>query len=171
LSAFDTRHNFVWSGTYDLPWRFRISSIVTFHSGFPVTIFQNPGPASSSLQDSRGGDRPDRVPGRSGKVSNPTTDRWLDISAYTPHGLGVFGNAGNSSERAPGFANWDFAIGKEFSLSENRYAEFRAEFFNFTNHPSLAPPQNNISDPNNFGKIFGTVSPPRNIEFALKIHY
>ncbi len=179
LSAFDVTHNFVWSGTYELPFAkgnpilggWNVSSIVTVHSGFPVTIFQGSSPRSSSLQDSRGGERPDRVAGRSGKVENPSPNRWLDISGYTPHPLGAFGNAGNSTERAPGFANWDFAVGKKFNLSESRYFDFRAEFFNFTNHPSFAPPQNNISDPTNFGRIFGTVSPPRIIEFALKMHF
>jgi hypothetical protein len=190
LSAFDVRHNVVGSGTYSLPfghgrkmgnsWRpiinailggWSVSNIVTLHSGFPVTVTQNPTPASNSLQDSRGGERPDRVPGRSGKLTDPTPQRWLDISAYTHHPLGVFGNAGNSTERAPGFANWDLAVSKRFALAESSEVDLRAEFFNFTNHPSFAPPYSNISDPNNFGRIFDTVSPPRTIEFVLKLRF
>lgn len=170
-SAFDVRHNFVWSAAYDLPFGFNISSIVTLHTGFPVTITQGSSPTSSSLQDSRGGERPDRVAGRSGKLENQSPNLWLDIGAYSHHALGVFGNAGNSTERAPGFANWDFAVQKKFNVSENRYFDFRAEFFNFTNHPSFAPPFNYISDSNNFGRIFDTVSPPRIIEFALKAYF
>lgn len=182
LASFDVRHNFVWSGTYDLPFGrgkrgavilngWSVSSIVSLHTGFPVTVTQSGGPLSSSLQDSAGGERPDRVPGRTGKLENHSPSLWLNINAYAPHRLGVFGNAGNSTERAPGFANWDFAVGRKFGVSENRYFDFRAEFFNFTNHPSFGPPANNISDPNTFGKVFDAVSPPRIIEFALKAYF
>lgn len=69
---------------------------------------------------------------------------------------------------APGYVNWDFGVGKKFYVSEGNYIDFRAEFFNFTNTPSFSPPARNFSDLNTFGKITGTVSPPRNIEFALK---
>jgi hypothetical protein len=179
LSCFDAAHNFVWSGTYELPFGNRnrilggwtISSIVTVHSGIPITIEQGGSPVSNSLQDSRGGERPDRVAGRSGKVKDPNPARWLDISAYSFHPLGVFGNAGNGSERGPGFANWDLAIRKDFAVSETSRVQFRAEFFNFTNHPSYSAPARNISDPVTFGKIFGTVSAPRNIQFAMKVAF
>jgi hypothetical protein len=196
LSFFDATHNFVWSGTYDLPfgkgrtwgsnWSgavnailggWNVSNIISLHSGFPITIRQNRFVGiSDSIQDPRGGERPDRIAGSSAVAPNQGPDQWLiggsSISrAYVLHGLGKFGNAGNSSERAPSFANWDFGIGKKFNLTERHYLDFRAEFFNFTNHPSFSPPSNNISDPNNFGKIFGTVSPPRIMEFALKYHF
>jgi len=196
LAFFDATHNFVWSGTYDLPfgkgrawgsnWSgavnailggWNISNIISLHSGFPVTIRQNRFVGvSDSIQDPRGGERPDRIAGSSAKAPNQGPDQWLIggssiSSAYVLHALGKIGNAGNSSERAPSFANWDFGIGKKFNLTERHYLDFRAEFFNFTNHPSFGPPSNNISDPNNFGKIFGTVSPPRIMEFALKYHF
>jgi hypothetical protein len=196
LSFFDATHNFVWSGTYDLPigkgrawgtnWNgvvnailggWNLSNIVSLHTGFPVTIRQNRlVGVSDSIQDPRGGERPNRIAGSSAVAPNQGPDQWLIggtsiSSAYVPNGLGTFGNAGNSSERAPGFANWDLGIGKKFNLTERHYLDFRAEFFNFTNHPSFSPPSNNISDPNNFGKIFGTVSPPRIMEFALKYYF
>jgi hypothetical protein len=72
---------------------------------------------------------------------------------------------------APGYADWDFSVGKKFRISESKYVDFRSEFFNFTNHPSFSPPSNSIAAPSTFGKIFGTVSSPRNIEFALKIQF
>jgi len=186
LSFFDATHNFVWSGTYELPFGkgktwgdslnpvanailggWNVTSIVSLHTGFPITLQAN----DRSLQAPRAGGRPNRTAGQSGAVSNPTLDKWLDITAFSLPALGTFGNVGNSSNRAPAFGNWDFGIGKKFNMSESRYVDFRAEFFNFTNHPSFSPPSRNISDPNNFGRIFGTVSPPRIIEFALKYHF
>ncbi|MEW5975941.1 MAG: TonB-dependent receptor [Acidobacteriota bacterium] len=186
LSFFDALHNFVWSGTYELPfgkgktwgsdWNgianavlggWNVSSIVSMHSGFPITIRAN----DVSQQAPRGGGRPNRLAGRTGAVSNPTLERWLDIAAFELPAPGTFGNSGNSTNRAPGFANWDFSVGKKFTVSEQKYFDFRAEFFNFTNHPSYSPPANNISAPNTFGTITSTVSDPRILEFALKFHF
>jgi hypothetical protein len=186
LSFFDATHNFMWSGTYDLPfgkgrafgngWAgvsnailggWNVSSIISLHSGFPITLQAN----DVSLQAPRAGGRPNRLAGGSGKLDNPTPDRWLDISPYVLPATGTFGNSGNSSERAPGFGNWDFAVGKKFNMTESKYFDFRAEFFNATNHPSYGPPGRNISAPNAFGIITSTVNEPRILEFALKFYF
>jgi hypothetical protein len=187
VSFFDATHNFVVSATYDLPfgkgrawgntWNgianavlggWNVSSIVSMHSGFPVTILAT---AAQSLQGSRAGERPNRVAGQTGKLDNPTPDKWLTDAAYNLPPIGLIGNAGNSTERAPSFGNWDFAVGKKFQVSEKNYFDFRAEFFNFTNHPSFGPPGNNISAPNTFGVISNTVNDPRILEFALKFYF
>jgi hypothetical protein len=186
LSFFDATHNFVWSGTYDLPfgkgrafgngWTgvtnailggWNVSSIIALHSGFPITLQAT----DVSRQAPRAGGRPNRLEGRSGKLDNPTPDRWLDISAYDLPADGTFGNSGNSSERAPSFGNWDFALGKKFNITEAKYFDFRAEFFNITNHPSYGPPNRNISAPNAFGIVTSTINEPRILEFALKFHF
>ena len=142
-----------------------VSSIVQLRSGFPITIVAN----DVSRQDSFGGGRPNRV--ADGSVPEPTLDRWLDITAFVMPADGQFGNAGVSTNTAPGFANWDFAIGKRFNVRESKYVDFRAEFFNLTNHPSFAPPARNYSAPSTFGTITDTVSAPRIIEFALKFYF
>ena len=184
LAFFDSRHNFVWSGSYELPcgkgrpWLngmnpaanaifggWNITSIVQFRSGFPITITAN----DVSLQDPRAGGRPNRI--ASGYVDNPTLTHWLDINAFTLPPQGSFGNAGNSTNTAPGLANWDFGVGKKFSISESKYVDFRTEFFNFTNHPSFSPPGRSISTPSTFGLITGTISAPRIMEFALKLYF
>jgi len=194
---FDARHNFVWSGTYDLPvgkgrsfgsdWNpvvngvlggWGISSIVSMHSGFPITIQAT----DVSLQGPRGGGRPNLV--GDPKPANQTIDSWLNpaislvasdcnpsFHAFCIPAQGTFGNSGVGIVDAPGYVNWDFGVGKKFYITEKHYIDFRAEFFNFTNTPSFSPPARNISDPNTFGRITGTVSPPRNIEFALKYYF
>lgn len=184
LAFFDARHNFVWSGTYDLPWgkgrrwagdvkgvtnaflgEWNISSIVQLRSGFPITITAT----DLSSQGSRAGGRPNRI--ASGNVAEPTLDKWLDIAAFAMPPEGQFGNAGVSTNTAPGFVNWDFGIGKRFEVADGKHLDFRAEFFNFTNHPNFAPPARNFSAPSTFGMITDVISAPRIIEFALKFYF
>jgi hypothetical protein len=181
LAFFDNRRNLVWSTTYDLPFGegrrwvsgmsgiantfldgWTISSIVQLRSGFPITVVAN----DVSRQDSRGGGRPNRI--ASGKLPEPTLDKWLDIAAFVMPPDGQFGNAGVSINTAPGFANWDFAIGKKLDVTDRKYIDFRAEFFNVTNHPNFAPPARNFSVPSTFGMITNIISVPRMIEFVLK---
>ena len=53
--------------------------------------------------------------------------------------LGSFGNAGVSFLRGPGVNNWDVAVSKTFSLwSEQRFVNFRTEFFNAWNHTQFS---------------------------------
>lgn len=181
---FDATHNFVWSGTYDTPfgkgrtfgdnWHpvvnallggWQISSIVSAHTGFPITVTAT----DVSQQNPRGGGRPNLI--GNPHPANKTLDNWLDINAFALPPAGTFGNSGVGIARAPGYVNWDFGLGKKFFVSERNYFDFRTEFFNFTNTPSFGPPDRNISAPNTFGKVLGTVSPPRNIEFALKYYF
>lgn len=180
---FDATHNFIFSGTYELPfgknklfgnnWAsvlngvlggWSVSNIISAHSGFPITIAAN----DVSLQDPRGGGRPNRI--ANGKSSNQSINNYLDKNAFTMPELGTFGNSGVGILRAPGYANWDFAAEKRFNLTESKYLNFRAEFFNFTNHPSFGPP-NSFFNSQNFGKITSTVSSPRILEFALKFYF
>jgi hypothetical protein len=182
---FDVRHNFVFSGVYELPvgrgrtyggsWRpwvnailggWNISSILQFRSGFPMTVTTT---NDNSFQNPRGGQKPDLV--GNPKPADQSIERWVDRSAFRQPVDGTFGNSPVGALRAPGFANWDFGVGKRFYVRENNYFDFRAEFFNFTNHPSFGPPPTNFNDPNAFGIITYTVSAPRILEFVLKYNF
>ncbi|MCI0388299.1 MAG: TonB-dependent receptor [Acidobacteria bacterium] len=185
LAFFDATHNFVWSGTYDLPvgrgksfgkdWHpaanailggWNVSSIVSAHTGFPITVTATD---NFTLQNGRGAQRPNLV--GNPKPDNQTLDNWFNIAAFKNPDLGTFGSAGVGIIRAPGYSNWDFGVGKKFYVTEGKYFDFRAEFFNFTNHPSFNPPASNSSVTNTFGRITRTISPPRNLEFVLKFHF
>jgi len=182
LAFFDNTHNFVWSGTYELPvgkgrsvgtdmnsflnaivggWN--VTSIVQLRSGFPLTVTTS---LDNTFQNPRAGQKPNLV--GNPKPDNQSINNWITPSAFARAADGTFGNSPVGVMRAPGFANWDFGVGKKFQVTENNFFDFRAEFFNFTNHPSFAPPARNFNDLSTFGLITGTVSPPRSIQFALK---
>ena len=182
---FDTPHNFVFSGSYELPfgkgrsfganWEpvvntilggWNINSIVQFRSGFPITVTTG---GSNSGQNPRGGEKPNLIGDPT--PSNQTIDNWINAAAFASAAPGAFGNSPVGVIRAPSFANWDFGVGKKFNVTEGDYFDFRAEFFNFTNHPSFAPPGRTFSDTNTFGRITNVVSPPRTLQFALKYYF
>jgi hypothetical protein len=93
------------------------------------------------------------------------------------------GTIGQTS--GPAIGRLDFSTFKNFRLNERSHLEFRAEFFNITNHPTFNAPGfggNGVVSVSgstnffntNFGKIGSTRFPfldPRQIQFALKLYF
>ncbi len=207
LSPFDARHNFVYNFTYDLPigqgrkfgadltglagklldgWQ--INGILTLVSGrpfTPVVAFNR----SNNLQSGTGvADRPNLKPGASPKdalLKDPA--RWFDPNIFELQPAGFLGNAGRNILLGPDFKNFDFSLIKNTPINEQVTLQFRAEFFNLTNHPNFQIPSNVgtvagtvaggdiiFNDPSgvpvgNAGRIFKTVNTSRQIQFALKL--
>ncbi len=186
---FDVKHNFVLSGSYELPfgkgrawgdgWNsfvnaflggWNLSTILNLKSGFPITVFDTRVTASS-LQAPRAGafPRPNRI--GSGIPSNQSIDNWINAADFASPALGTFGNSGVGILRGPNFGQLDLTIGKKFATWENHYLDFRAEFFNLTNRPNFSLPVRNLGDPTNFGKITSTINESRRVEFVLKYYF
>ncbi len=183
---FDARHNFVLSANYELPFGkgrkyaadasnvmdaifggWRLSGIVPARSGFPITVTDGTAP---SLQGTRGNERPNCVGDPT--PSDQNINHWIDINAFQRAARGTFGNCPiGAGGRAPGYTNIDAVLAKQFNVGGSRYFEFRAEAFNFTNHPSFSPPARDINAPNTFGTITSTVSSPRTVEMVLKFFF
>jgi hypothetical protein len=182
---FDARHNFVFSGTYEVPFGkgrrwgsqtptamdailggWSLSGILQARTGFPITVTDGSAP---SLQGQRGNERPncvgDPVP------SDQNINHWLDINAFSRAPRGTWGNCGIGVARAPKYRNVDAVLAKKFSVGGDRYVEFRAEAFNLTNTPSFGPPARDINAPNTFGTITSTVSTARTGELVLKFFF
>ena len=81
-------------------------------------------------------------------------------SVMVPNAPGAFGTMGRNLFRDAGFKNVDFSVFKNFTIKERFAAQFRAEFFNFFNHPIIANPFGSVngygggSDPSS-GTTFG----------------
>jgi hypothetical protein len=87
----------------------------------------------------------------------------------------------------PGFQNWNLALFKTFAINERTGFQFRAEAFNFINHPNLGGPSgatgtagsNNSLDlnPNDaaFGKVTSKGGNPgsgeRNLQLSLRFYF
>ncbi len=61
-------------------------------------------------------------------------------SVLLPPAAGTFGNSGRNIFRDTGFHNLDMSVSKSWRFKERLTAQFRAEFFNITNHPNFANP-------------------------------
>jgi len=85
----------------------------------------------------------------------------------TPSANNPFGNLGRDAFRAPGLAQLDLGITKNFSVTERMKVQFRSEFFNILNHTNFGLP-NQQANSTAFGSITST-NTPRQIQFGLKL--
>jgi hypothetical protein len=81
-------------------------------------------------------------------------------TAYGDSGLGII--------RGPGQLNFDASLLKTTKITEKHTLQFRAEFYNFLNHPQFANPATAYSTPSTFGQITATTTNPRIIQLGLK---
>jgi hypothetical protein len=192
LSQIHLNHNFTASVIYDLPFgkgkqfgnnwsgpvdailgNWQINVIEKLTSGFPLFIVTSNNRSSVSFANNgNNAIRPNQV--CSGKLGNPTPDKWFDTDCFEDPASGKLGTAHRSPLYGPGFVNTDFSVVKHFPLSfrESTDLEFRAEFFNLFNHPQFFQPDSDLADgPNNFGRITQTVNNARLLQFALKLRF
>ena len=118
----------------------KVTSVVTIGSGFPLTIgagedTANIGNCCRPNRDfeRRHGHRQsdDRA---SGSTRPPTPGRRTARSAA----------AGRSEVIGPGIMNWDFSTSKDFHINSTDYIQFRFEAFNFLNHPNWGDPEYDV---------------------------
>jgi len=187
LSMFDARNRFVFSYTWDLPFRgngqewykrafggWQLNGIVTLMSGTPFTVFDsNDVSAQGSAPEITGfsAQRPDLV----GNPNNGphTVNAWLNASAFQQldpiANAGQFGTEGRNVAIGPGYMDWDFGVLKNIKVAESMSVQFRAELFNILNHPNFRLPDSDISSPT-FNQILAARD-PRQVQFALKFMF
>ncbi len=72
---------------------------------------------------------------------------------------------------APGLVNWNIALIKAFPVFKETGFEFRAEAYNFPNHPNLNSP-NYTPTSAQFGEVTGkTTSNPRTLQVGLRYQF
>ena len=144
----------------------QVSGVTTFKSGFPLSITTSNNNACASFGC---GQRPNIVGNSS--LSSPSIGEWFNTAAFAQPAAYTFGNAPRymSNLRSPGFANWDIAIQKWWSFTENLRLQLRAEMFNTFNHTNLFAPDTNLGD-SSFGTINASYD-PRDIQMALKLYW
>ena len=146
----------------------QINSIVTLHSGFPITI--QTGGIDTSGTGSFGPRANCIAPGKVfGTQPSPTGGyQWFDPTSYVLPATGTFGNCGVGTIRGPGLHTMDLSLAKKFAITERQNLEFRAEAINFTNTPILNAPVDSLGS--TLGQITSSQG-ARNIQFGLKYNF
>jgi hypothetical protein len=86
--------------------------------------------------------------------------------------LGFDGNCGSFALR--GLARWNVDLGIHKTVAfwrEGTGADFSFQFTNVLNHNALSNPTLTLTSPATFGRITGSASTPRNLEFGLRLHF
>ena len=94
-----------------------------------------------------------------------------EIAAFAFPAAGTIGDSGRNTFRGPGFFNIDTSLVKRFVIKERKALTFRAEAYNFINHPDFANPALSLATPATFGKITALVNNPRIVQMALRFDF
>jgi hypothetical protein len=191
ISAFDLKHNFVFSYNYELPFDklFRasnrltqgwtISGVTRYATGLPVTFqsfgdnalvqVQNNGVNSVSI------DLPNYNPSLGPLTINHDPRQnplAFNTKLFSPNALGTFGNSSRRFFYGPGINNYDMAVHKITRLTESTSLEFRFETFNTFNHAQFdgAGSVDGNRDDATFGQILKS-QPGRISQVALKLQF
>ena len=191
-SDFDVRHTFTAAMTYDLPkpvieslgnaalrdWS--IDTIVVARSAPPVNVI-----TGTNIFSVFGVFRPDLVLGVPLYINNSSLPggRRINRVAFTIP-VGRQGTLGRNALR--GFSAWqvDFALRRQFNLTEKLNLQVKAELFNLFNHPNFGSPVNTLSSGAGFGRAdsmlgqnLGGLSAlyqiggPRSVQLSLKLGF
>ena len=186
LSAFDVKHNFVVSYSYQIPFEqlfratnrrtagWELSGITRFSTGLPVTLVNY---GDNSLLGAEpnginnfGVDEPDYNGGALDLNQNPRNGRpYFNTSQFSENALGTPGTARRRFFYGPGMDNYDVALLKNVRLTESKSLQFRIEAFNAFNHAQFFGPQavdGNI-DSSTFGQAI-SAAPPRLVQLGAK---
>jgi hypothetical protein len=102
---------------------------------------------------------------------NPDGSRTITVKdgLFEPPAPGAFGTFPRNFLNSANYYRTDFSVMKRTRYSERGYIEFRAEFFNLTNHTNFFPGSFSI-DSESFGVIGGSGA-PREIQLGLRINW
>jgi hypothetical protein len=186
-AAWDIRHNWVTSFTYDVPFgkgkrwgskmnpvvsaiaaNWQANGILTMHTGAPYTLDYN------GCEGVWNNCRPDAVSGANPNAAPPggrTPAEWFNIANVAPATPLTGGTLGLQTNYGPPTRTLDFSLFKAFPFTERYALQLRAEATNLTNTPQYGYPDLNLSDAN-FGRITSTnAGSERHIQFALKFQF
>jgi carboxypeptidase family protein len=174
------RNNLVINYVYELPFfkgqnnlarkvlgGWELSGVAALASGTPNTVRNSTGDVAGVQSDFN--QAADRLAGCNPNSAPRSVAQWFNTGCFVNAAPGTFGNAGRNTVWGPGVRNWDFALYKNGGITEKLKYQFRAEFFNFLNHPSFNSIDTGIGD-GAFGQITGA-NDPREIQFGLKLNF
>jgi hypothetical protein len=190
-SDFDTRQIAVINGIYELPWLrnsqapagkllggWEVTAVAQFQSGLPYTVqtaddFAGVGTGSGTSIWNMSGTpaMPHEFAG-----SAASGQYWFvptnpdGAAVFTAPAQGTFTSQNNRNRLYnPAFQNWNLGLFKRFRITDRQNISFRAEGFNFINHPNLSGVNSNPRSAA-FGMVTGKGS-ERNVQLSLRYSF
>jgi hypothetical protein len=153
-----------------------INGVVTMQTGFPLAIAMPAGSTVISSSFGGGTPRPNMVAGCNKSVSGSAPSRineWFNTVCFVAPNTFGYGDESrvDSTLRAEGINNWDFALFKNTPITERVGLQFRTEFFNLFNRTQFAAPNTTCCSNTNpqFGVVTSQANDPRLVQFALRL--
>jgi hypothetical protein len=150
-----------------------VNGVTTLQAGFPTRMS-----ASPNLTGFNTGLRPNVVPGCDPVIEGSAQSKlesWWNKDCYTVPDPYTFGNASRTDPRVRnhGIANFDFAMFKRTSITEDINVEFRTEFFNLFNRVQFGRGNDNLTTAanNTFGRVTTQLNDPRLVQFSLRLNF
>jgi len=135
---------------------------------FTISVFGDTANAGTAL-----GENPIRANYTGQPIFGPGTHmaaEWFNPAAFVTPPAFTFGNVGRNSVYGPGMQTLDFALAREFSMTERTKFQFRGEFFNALNHTNLGTPNRFVNTPQ-FGTITEAATPGREIQLSARVSF
>lgn len=148
-----------------------IGTLGNWQSGsvFTVTSGRRTGPSTSNTWANYSGDR------GIGSLNKTSGVVWFSpeqVAQLTFPAAGTIGTSGRNGFRGPGYFNIDLSLVKRFAMPwEGHFVNFRAEFYNLTNHANFANPGASVATPQTLGRISATVGSARIMQMALRYDF
>lgn len=199
-SEYDARHMAVINYLYELPFfkdrskltgkllgGWQISGITQFQTGSPCGVGSNNDFAGVSSNDlgsfgcgSEGqfwvmNGTPSILggfAGASGSAKYFATTNASGAPIFTQPAAGTFNlqNGVRNNIYGPGFQDWNLMLFKEFATSEKTALQFRAEAYDFINHPNWSTPNYNPTS-STFGEVTSKTSLNRDLQLSLRFSF
>lgn len=172
-SNFDRTHVLTFSGVYDIQ-AFR-------HSGNFVErqVLGGWSLATLSVLESGFAFTPGLSTGNQGLATRPnqvapihllkTKTEWFSTASFAAPANGFYGDARPSTIRGPREISFNVAGYKTFPIYERVALQFRAEAFNFLNHPNFGSIDPNVGS-GTYGQVTSSLD-PRELEFSARINF
>ena len=196
-SEFDARHILVFNYLYDLPFfkdrskltgkvlgGWQISGVTQFQTGLPCGVAEAKDYAGVGLDSNFGCGTNGQYYTVNGtpKIIGTfgTTGHWFDTSVFAKPTAGTFNTQRvRDLIHQPGYQNWNLGLFKSFPITEKTGLQFRAEAYNFINHPNWGGGSgggvNFNPTSSNFGRVTtkggGVAGGERNLQLSLRAYF
>jgi hypothetical protein len=105
-----------------------------------------------------------------GRLSSPTLQAWFNTACFVQPIAGRIGDSGRNVLVGPGLLNFDISAFKRFPFGEQRWFQFRTDFFSALNHPAFSTGQTQGVTDSTYGRVT-SASDSRVIRMSLQVTF